>query len=92
MTNTYRGGQNLTSLFYDKHQFDQEKLDYLRFIIFAITMELHCNGKNTKSPINPILVLLYMWVTYELIQTSFSVQTEDFRFLEILAITNPIVN
>ena len=54
----------------------------LRFIIFAITMELHCNGQNLKSPINPIfldqtdffhkidwfsLVLLYMVVTYELI-------------------------
>ena len=38
------------------------------------------------------LVLLYMWVTYKLILTSFSVQIENFRFLEILAITNPIVN
>ena len=54
-----------------------------RFIIFAITMKLHCNGKNHKSLINQIfldqtdfclhkidwlsLVLLYLWVTYELI-------------------------
>ena len=54
----------------------------LRFKNFAITMELHCNSKNHKSPINQIcldqtdffqktdwssLVLLYMWVKYELI-------------------------
>ena len=54
----------------------------LRFRILAVTMELHCNGKHYKSQIIKIyldqtdffhktdwlsLVLLYMWVTYELI-------------------------
>ena len=60
----------------------KKNLIYLRFEIFAITMELHCNGKNLKSQINQFfldqidffrktdwfsLVLLYMWVTHELI-------------------------
>ena len=78
----------------------------LQFMIFAATVELNCNGKIFKSQINLIffdqtdffhkqwfcLVLLYMWVTYELIKTSFSAQNEDFRFLVIFAIINPIVN
>ena len=53
-----------------------------RFMIFAVTVELHCNGKILKSQINLIfldqtdffhktdwfsLAPLYMWVTYELI-------------------------
>ena len=33
-----------------------------------------------------------MWVEDELIWTSFSAQNEKFRFSEILAIVNPIVN
>ena len=72
-----------------------------------MSMELHCNAKNLKSQINHFfldqtdffhkpdwlsLVLLYMWVTYELIETSFSAKNEDLRFLEIFAIINPIVN
>ena len=77
MSPTYRGGPNLTS-----REKEKKKLINLRFKNFAISMELHCNGKNHKSPINQIfldqtdffqktdwssLVLLYMWVTYELI-------------------------
>ena len=38
------------------------------------------------------MVLLYMWVKYGLIWMSLSAQNEDFKFLEILAIVNPIVN
>ena len=52
-------------------------------MIFAVAVELHCNGKNLKYQISNFflvqtdffshktdwfsLVLLYMWVTYELI-------------------------
>ena len=72
-----------------KNQCDQEKLDYWIFKIFAVTMELNCNGKNHKSQIIIFvldqtdifhktewfsLVPFYMWVTYELIQMSFSAQ------------------
>ena len=70
-------------------------------------MEFHCNAKNLKSQINQFfldktdffhktdwlsLVLLYMWMTYELMETSFSAKNEDFRFLEMFAIINPNVN
>ena len=85
----------------------KKNLINLKFLILPITMELHCNAKSLKSQINQFfliklifshktdwmsLVLLYMWVTYELIETSFSAKNEDFRFLEIWAIINPIVN
>ena len=65
-----------------KNSFIKKNLINLRFKIFAVTMELNCNGKNHKSEINQkyfdqtdffcktdrlSLVLIYMWVTYELI-------------------------
>ena len=68
--------------FLEKISLIKTNLINLRFMIFAITVELHCNGKILKSQINKIfldrfdffhktdwlsLVLLYMWVTYELI-------------------------
>ena len=34
----------------------KKNLIYLRFMIFAITVELHCNGKNIKLPINLIFL------------------------------------
>ena len=38
------------------------------------------------------MVLLYMWVKYGLIWLSLSAQNNFFRFSEILAIVNPIIN
>ena len=56
VTHIYRG-TNITSLF------DEKKISlihfffyYLRFMIFAVTVELHCNGKNIKSQINLIFL------------------------------------
>ena len=78
MSPTYRAGSNLTSQSYEKNQFDQEKFNNFKFMISAVTIELHCNGKNLKSHTNLIfldqtdfchktdwlsLVLLYMMVT-----------------------------
>ena len=61
----------------------KKNLINLRFMFFAVTVELHYNGNYLKSQISPIflgetdffvhktdwfsLVLLYMWMTYELI-------------------------
>ena len=79
MSPTYTEGPNLTSLFYKTNHFDQEKFEKLEVQDFAVTMELHCNGKIlnlqflNKFLIKLIffyktdwlsLVLLYMWVTY----------------------------
>ena len=34
----------------------KKNLNNLRFMIFAVTIELHCNGKNLKSQINQIFL------------------------------------
>ena len=74
--------------FVKKNQFDQEKFEKLEVQDFAFTMELHCIGNilnhqlKKKSLIKMIfffyktdwfsLVLLYMWVIYELILRNFN--------------------
>ena len=99
--------QTKTVFFMKKISFINKNWTNLGFKIIAIIMELRCNSKNHKSQIYQIfldqtdffhetdwfsLVLLYMWLTYELIDIIFSAPNKDFRFLEILAIVNPTVN
>ena len=48
MTLKYKVGPNLTSLFYEKNQFDQDKNNKLIFKIFAVTIMLNCNDKNQE--------------------------------------------
>ena len=73
--------------FIKKNQFDQEKIEKFEVQDFAFTMELHCIGNilnhqfKKKILIKMIffyktdwfsLVLLYMWVIYELILWNFN--------------------
>ena len=74
---TFRGGPNVTSVV-NKNQFDEDFFFNWRFKMLTYTMELHWNGKilNLQFPIILdfffkdwfSLVLLYLWVTEELIR------------------------
>ena len=81
MSPTYREDQTKPVCFMKKISLIKKNLKSLRFMIFALIVEIHCNGKNPNSQNNQIflggtdflhetdlfrLVLLYMWVTYEL--------------------------
>ena len=77
MSPTYRGGPNSASL---------GKIKNLKLIKFFL-VKLIFHKTDWVS-----LVLLYLWVTYELVKMNFCAQNENFRSLEIFAIVNPIVN
>ena len=70
-------------------------------------MGRHCNNNNLKSQFSKtfldkidflykteciIMILLYMWVEDELMNTKFTSQNQIFQFSKIFSIVIPIVN
>ena len=95
----------MTSLFKKKlNLFNQQKHENWHFRIWPLQCDFFCNG--IVTPISHVyfdqkvffyyktgvssLVLIYMWVTYELIWTNCTAL--NWNFAEVFPVVNPIVN